>query len=567
MALNLKKNPKIKLHVIKPIALKKQKILTSPGASISVNPEKYMGWKHRQLWRQLPDKEKQEYIKKATQNYCRKQQVELFGKKSIMSARSRRESPVEGPVLSGSSGRSSTSSSSSSSQTATALSESGESLPRDNVDLKEEKNTLTNAVFGQHTGGVNEPVVTSQKVGHAAIRITREISSLITDAGKQQERVDEYKKNRHIQKEVAKQFTSATNAVRAAGKTGSIVTFLSPQLRAVTTAAAPVLLAVVLVFTVIFSLMVTVVGLAAEQASASGGGERIVRVALKEEEEGPQEGGEKYWSWYGFSSRVEWCATFVSWCANQCGYIDSGIVPKSASVSAFHAWYEERGLYFTKEVYTPKAGDFIVFENGMSHIGIVQYVEEGQVITIEGNTSDMVHSRSYPLDWYGISGYCTPKYPADSDFTGDTNAEITWNFLKSKGCSNAAAAGIMGNLQQESGLNPASEQAGGPGRGIAQWEMGSNRFSNLEEKAASMGKEWFDIEPQLEFLWDELSGGDATCKYIMDRDFGGLENFLRTEDVHWATYAFERSFERAGIPAMENRYQFADSFYAQFAVN
>ena len=40
--------------------------------------------------------------------------------------------------------------------------------------------------------------------------------------------------------------------------------------------------------------------------------------------------GQPYWSWYGFGSRVSWCACFVSWCANECGYIDNGIVPRYA---------------------------------------------------------------------------------------------------------------------------------------------------------------------------------------------------------------------------------------------
>lgn len=42
-------------------------------------------------------------------------------------------------------------------------------------------------------------------------------------------------------------------------------------------------------------------------------------------------GGQPYWSWYGFNSRVEWCACFVSWCANECGYLDAGVIPKTAA--------------------------------------------------------------------------------------------------------------------------------------------------------------------------------------------------------------------------------------------
>lgn len=52
---------------------------------------------------------------------------------------------------------------------------------------------------------------------------------------------------------------------------------------------------------------------------------KIVTVALSQL---GNVGGQPYWSWYGFGSRVEWCACFVSWCANECGYIDAGVIPK-----------------------------------------------------------------------------------------------------------------------------------------------------------------------------------------------------------------------------------------------
>ena len=55
------------------------------------------------------------------------------------------------------------------------------------------------------------------------------------------------------------------------------------------------------------------------------GSDDIVAVALSQV---GNVGGQPYWSWYGFSSRVEWCACFVSWCADQCGYIESGVIPK-----------------------------------------------------------------------------------------------------------------------------------------------------------------------------------------------------------------------------------------------
>ena len=70
-------------------------------------------------------------------------------------------------------------------------------------------------------------------------------------------------------------------------------------------------------------------------------------------------GGELYWSWYGFESHVEWCACFVSWCADQCGYIDAGLLPKfAACTSQGVPWFQERGQW-QDNTYTPNPGDLI----------------------------------------------------------------------------------------------------------------------------------------------------------------------------------------------------------------
>ena len=68
--------------------------------------------------------------------------------------------------------------------------------------------------------------------------------------------------------------------------------------------------------------------------------DQIVAVALSQV---GNVGGEPYWSWYGFGSRVEWCACFVSWCANECGYIDTGVIPKFAGCVNGVQWFRERG--------------------------------------------------------------------------------------------------------------------------------------------------------------------------------------------------------------------------------
>lgn len=54
-------------------------------------------------------------------------------------------------------------------------------------------------------------------------------------------------------------------------------------------------------------------------------------------------GGEPYWIWYGFGNRVEWCACFVSWVAEQCGCIDVGIIPRFAWCPAGVQWFRNRG--------------------------------------------------------------------------------------------------------------------------------------------------------------------------------------------------------------------------------
>ncbi|MDL2300133.1 CHAP domain-containing protein [Clostridiaceae bacterium OttesenSCG-928-D20] len=124
-------------------------------------------------------------------------------------------------------------------------------------------------------------------------------------------------------------------------------------------------------------------------------------------------GGEPYWSWYGWSSRVAWCACFVSWCAEQCGYIDAGIIPMFAYCPFGVKWFKDNDQWQDRS-YTPRTGDIIFFDwenDGVTdHVGIVESVENGYVNTIEGNTSDSVARRSYTLGNVKIYGYGVPVY-------------------------------------------------------------------------------------------------------------------------------------------------------------
>ena len=135
----------------------------------------------------------------------------------------------------------------------------------------------------------------------------------------------------------------------------------------------------------------------------------IVQVAASQE----GKGGTIYWSWYGFGSRVEWCACFVSWCADQSGYIQSGVIPKFSLCSDGVKWFESKGR-FRDSSYIPAAGDIIFFDWGnngtIDHVGIVESVSGGSVNTIEGNSGDKVARRSYSIGSSNIYGYGVPAY-------------------------------------------------------------------------------------------------------------------------------------------------------------
>ena len=139
------------------------------------------------------------------------------------------------------------------------------------------------------------------------------------------------------------------------------------------------------------------------------GSQAIVQVALTQE----GNGGDIYWSWYGFSSREEWCACFVSWCADQCGYIEAGVIPKFSLCSAGMEWFESQGQFMDGS-YVPATGDLVFFDWGndgsVDHVGIVESVVDGTVYTVEGNSGDKVARRSYPIGYGQIVGYGVPTY-------------------------------------------------------------------------------------------------------------------------------------------------------------
>ena len=146
------------------------------------------------------------------------------------------------------------------------------------------------------------------------------------------------------------------------------------------------------------------------RAFTAGSNQAIVEVALTQI---GNEGGQPYWSWYGFDSRVEWCACFVSWCADQCGYIDSGLIPKFAGCIDGANWFKSNNRWNDRN-YEPKAGDIIFFDweddGTTDHVGIVEKCENGTVYTVEGNSGDACKQRQYTVGSSNIYGYGIPAY-------------------------------------------------------------------------------------------------------------------------------------------------------------
>ena len=117
-------------------------------------------------------------------------------------------------------------------------------------------------------------------------------------------------------------------------------------------------------------------------------------------------GGQPYWSWYGFNSRVEWCACFVSWCYGQAGLSE----PRFAGCQSQGVpWFQSRGQWGARGYANIAPGDAIFFDwdgdGSADHVGLVIGTDGERVYTVEGNSGDACKIKSYPVDYSCIKGY------------------------------------------------------------------------------------------------------------------------------------------------------------------
>lgn len=132
-----------------------------------------------------------------------------------------------------------------------------------------------------------------------------------------------------------------------------------------------------------------------------------VLVAIAQSQLG-NEGGETYWRWYGFEHHVDWCAIFVSWCADQAGMLETESLPKYAVCDDGIRWFIKQGKWYSRRIES-KAGMIIFFDwddDGVSeHTGIVETCENGIIYTIEGNSQDVCKRKWYAIGDKTIMGY------------------------------------------------------------------------------------------------------------------------------------------------------------------
>ena len=275
-------------------------------------------------------------------------------------------------------------------------------------------------------------------------------------------------------------------------------------------------------------------------------------------------GGKPYWSWYGFSSRVEWCCCFVSWCANECGYIDSGTIPKYSVVDTGVDWFKNKEQWIEGSE-EPAPGMIIFFDwadDGLDgsgdHTGIVEKVENGIVYTIEGNSGDKVCENQYSIGNKEILGY--GYYSGNNTVATGDAAQQVWTYLKSYGYSDSVAAGIIGNMMRECGgdtlnldWNIVGHYNGDEFYGLCQWCL----------KYTPSGFKGSTIKEQCEYLQKTIKSEFA--------NYGGNYNgitysqFLKS-DTRTAAIAFERVYERCGDYANEDtrRANNAEKAYNKF---
>lgn len=299
------------------------------------------------------------------------------------------------------------------------------------------KNVQTAAVTAAKSAGTAVRTTSGALTGTATFGVTAAVTAAVDTAKNAAQAA--VKVSQKMQQQTAQ--TQAEQTQQAKHETAAAVSDYSVSQAGENNNLIMLLMAAIICITVMLTSLTVIMQAAVDASGGQGDNNgtvctQIVEAAQNELNDADKTvGGYRYKNWYGMDAN--WCAMFVSYCADKCGFIEKGIMPKTASVAASKQWYINNNLYHdAASGYVPKAGDIIIFGNGMSHTGIVTGYnpETKKLTTIEGNSGrssttpyhkgSHVKEHTYSITYSKIAGYGTPQYPQDdtaADAAGQEN--------------------------------------------------------------------------------------------------------------------------------------------------
>lgn len=296
------------------------------------------------------------------------------------------------------------------------------------------KNVQTAAGTAAKSAGTAVRTTSGALTGTATFGVTAAVTAAVDTAKNAAQAA--VKVSQKMQQQTAQ--TQAEQTQQAKHETAAAVSDYSVSQAGENNNLIMLLMAAIICITVMLTSLTVIMQVAVDASGGQGDNNgtvctQIVEAAQNELNDADKTvGGYRYKNWYGMDAN--WCAMFVSYCADKCGFIEKGIMPKTASVAASKQWYINNNLYHdAASGYVPKAGDIIIFGNGMSHTGIVTGYnpETKKLTTIEGNSGrssttpyhkgSHVKEHTYSITYSKIAGYGTPQYPQDDTAAGQEN--------------------------------------------------------------------------------------------------------------------------------------------------
>ena len=167
----------------------------------------------------------------------------------------------------------------------------------------------------------------------------------------------------------------------------------------------------------------------------------------------------------------------------------------------------------------------------------------------------------------GLGGGSASGASGDTELNTDNDvAKTVYNTLIANGFTPEAACAILGNMQQESSLNPTVVNSIGA-TGLCQWLGG--RLAGLKSFAASNGGSWQDPAIQTKWVIEEMKGSDPTTASLLSQNCGGYAGYKALTNIDTAVIMFRKCFERCGESEANDaaRISYAKSWYSKIVSN